>query len=98
MYRTKGRHPRRASRSAELRLRFLLQDAIDIDVELLVVEGHIPRDVPRFREGSVVSPHEVVVRLTVDRDGPVSRCALVRAVGRRIGGGEVLEPTSIFGM
>ena len=44
-------------------LRARLEDVVEVDVDLLVVEGYTPLDLSAFELWSAVVPHDVIVNI-----------------------------------
>src|ERR1700751_1299667 len=68
---------------AELGRRALLENAVDLDVELLVVEGDQAGYLLALREGSRIGPGEILTQRLADSHAPRLGAPLVRAVGDR---------------
>src|SRR6478752_6267943 len=66
---------------AELGPRGLLAHAVDLDVQLLVVEGDQAGYLLALRQGSRVGPGEILVQHLADSHAPGLGPPLVRAVG-----------------
>src|SRR5579859_3986530 len=79
-------------RGLELGLGSLLQDAVDVDVHLLVVEGGQPGDLLRLGQRRTVAPDHVLVHRRAGVDRPVAGGPLVRAVRLGLGGREQVHP------
>src|SRR5436853_854952 len=81
-----------AGMSGEHRLRSGLGDAVDNEVDALVVEADQSGNADALGERVLVAPGEVGVHHAVDHDRPVARGALVRTSARRVGGDQQVEP------
>src|SRR5690348_18049117 len=82
----------RRAASAEFRLGTLLEDAVEVKVDLLVVETGEPGDLLAFRQRRAVDPHDVCMDRLPGVHGPVAGRALVRAVGPGGRGPEQVQP------
>src|SRR5262245_16624225 len=67
----------------ERRVGSLLHDAVDVQVDMLVVEAEQVLDLGNLRYGCGVAPHDVLHGLATDAGRPVTGHALVRATGGR---------------
>src|ERR1700745_584404 len=67
--------------SAERGAGAVLELAVDVEVDLLVVEAGEARDLLAFRQRGPVDPHQVRVHAVAGIQRPVGSRALVRAVG-----------------
>src|SRR5215831_10831280 len=78
--------------SAEICVRPLLEDSVEVEVDLLVVEAGEPGDLLALRQRGPVDPDEVLVDPGTRVQGPVAGCALVRAVRLCGRGPEQVQP------
>src|ERR1700738_2756960 len=77
---------------AELGARALLEDAVHVDVHLLVVEAGQTRDLLRLGQRGAVDPDEVFVHCRAGVHRPVACGPLVRALSLRVGGAQQVHP------
>ena len=71
--------------------------AVDDEVDALVVEAEQTGDAFGLGDRRLVAPHEVVVDLVVELDGPVRRLAFERADGLGVRGAEQIRTDVLAG-
>lgn len=86
------------SRSAENGFRPVLELAVDVDVDLFVVERDVARNVGTLGDRVLLPPDDVVMAFAVDDDAVVVGRSLVRACRCGAELSSRSSRTSVFGM